>query len=85
MTQDVLDRALTLTEALQSLVESQPDEEALVFVDRREDERALTLRDLWDHAQSVQAVLQQRGIEPGQVVRAVFICARAPRLATVGI
>jgi fatty-acyl-CoA synthase len=81
MGQDVLDRALTLTEALQSLVESQPDEEALVFVDRREGERSLTLRDLWDRAKSVQAVLQQRGIEPGQVV--VLVLPTSPELIAV--
>ena len=36
MGSDLLERASTLTEALQSLVEVAPDEEALVLLDRKQ-------------------------------------------------
>ena len=81
MGSDLLERASTLTEALQSLVEVAPDEEALVLLDRKQGEQSVTLRELWDRARSVQSVLTEKGLEPGQVV--VLVLPTSPDLIAV--
>jgi len=81
MSRDPLDRARTLTDALEALVEQRPDAEALVFVDRREGERSLKLRDLWERARSVQSGLTARGLRPGEVV--VLVLPTSPELIAV--
>lgn len=65
---DLLDEAPTLTAALRSLVELRPEAEALVLVDRRGNERRVTLAELWKRSRAYQALLVARGITPGEVV-----------------
>ncbi|MEE2674751.1 MAG: fatty acyl-AMP ligase [Myxococcota bacterium] len=65
---DSLEEAETLIEALQSLVETKPDDEALVLLDREAGEQRFTLGELWDRARSVQSTLMDRGLVPGSVV-----------------
>jgi len=61
-------RAPTLTAALRALVAARPDATALVVVDRRGNERASKLGDLWRRAQAYQAHFTERGLAPGDVV-----------------
>lgn len=75
---DVLDRAETLVGAVESLVESRRDDEALVLLDRVAGERATTLGELWDHARGVQARLVANDLEPGAVV--VLVLPTSPEL-----
>lgn len=77
-TRDALDEATTLVGALESLVESKPDEEALVLLDRQAGEQPVSLRELWDRARSVQSALEKRGLSPGQVV--VLVLPTSPDL-----
>jgi acyl-CoA synthetase (AMP-forming)/AMP-acid ligase II len=65
---DVLDRAETLTGALQALVVRRPQDEALVLLDRKRGEQTVTLATLWEQARAFQATFVRRGLEPGQVV-----------------
>ena len=75
---DALDEARTLIEALQSLVETKPDDEALVLLDRKQGEQCFTLGELWDRARSVQSTLMDRGLVPGSVV--VLVLPTSPEL-----
>ena len=65
---DLLAGVETLTEALQSLVERGLDDEALVLLDRKDGERPVSLRELWDRARSVQSTLVSSGLKPTGVV-----------------
>ncbi len=65
---DVLSRANTLTGALRDLALQRPDDEALVLLDRRAGEQAVTLAALWDRARCFQAAFGERGLEPGSMV-----------------
>ena len=75
---DLLEQAGTLTEALEKLVERQPDREALVLLDRQERETRVDLRTLWDRAQASQGTLVARGLRPGDSV--VLILPTSPEL-----
>ena len=75
---DALDEARILIEALQSLVETKPDDEALVLLDRKQGEQCFTLGELWDRARSVQSTLMDRGLVPGSVV--VLVLPTSPEL-----
>lgn len=75
---DPLEEASTLVEALQLLVETKPDEEALVFLDRQVGEQPVSLRRLWDLSRSVQSTLLDRGLTPGSVV--VLVLPTSPEL-----
>ena len=75
---DALDEARTLLEALHSLVETKPDDEALVLLDRKQGEQCFTLGELWDRARSVQSALMDRGLVPGSVV--VLVLPTSPEL-----
>ncbi|MEE3330789.1 MAG: fatty acyl-AMP ligase [Myxococcota bacterium] len=63
-----LAEAPTLNAALRALVEQRPDAEALVLADRRGNERRVTLAELWKRSRAYQALLVERGLQPGQVV-----------------
>ena len=65
---DLLAGAETLTGALRAQVERRPDDEALVLVDRRAGEQALTLSALWERVVCYQAAFAARGLEPGGMV-----------------
>jgi acyl-CoA synthetase (AMP-forming)/AMP-acid ligase II len=64
----VLDRAETLTEALQELAVHHPDYCCLTLLDHSGRELNLTLATLWENARRVQATLAGAGCQPGEIV-----------------
>jgi fatty-acyl-CoA synthase len=64
----LLDEAATLPGALEALVESYPDFECLIFLDRLWNEERFTVSQLWKRVGDVQAYLLEHGLEPGRAV-----------------
>lgn len=64
----VLDRAETLTAAIEELVAAAPDRNVLTFLDRRANERLVSLGSLWRRAKEIQAELMAKGLGSGDCV-----------------
>jgi len=62
---DFLDRATTLTAAIEDLVSRFPDYECLIVLDRSGKEERTSLAHFWRRAHAARALFQERGLRPG--------------------